>query len=425
MGDSPVGGAHVPTSTDVVAEPPASRTLEWARVAYPGASRRVHLDAAALGLTPRAATEAVAACARLLESDPEASHHGPTLEQARASAARLVGVDPSRIALTPSTTLALLAAADAVPLGAGDNVVACDLEFVSVVLPWVEKCEDADAELRVVQHDRGRVDVERVLAAIDGRTRAVTLSSVQWTTGFRLDLEPIGEVCEERGIPLIVDAIQQLGAIPLDVKRARVSFLACGGHKWIGCPSAYGFVYADEDFVRRFRTRLTYAPTSRPPAGNWRSAWSDPDFCPIATFAPADDAVRYELGVHHGVLGAAALDAALGVLLAVDAEAVAEHVVALAERVADGVSDLGLTVVSAREPEHRSGITVLRAGDTANDDADLVAFLRDAGIAVCARYTSGAGGVRVSTHLYNDASDVDALLAGVGDWLRRRRRPPA
>lgn len=397
------------------------RTPAELRAAYPGATQRVHLNAAALGISPRAATDAVTACARLLELDPSSGHHGSTLVRARAAAARLVGAAPSNVALTPSTTLALLTAAGAVPVSPGENVVTCDLEFISVVAPWLEKCNEAGAELRVVRHDHGRIHPEQVLAAVDGRTRAVVLSSVQWTNGFRLDLKPIGDVCSEREVPLIVDAIQQLGAIPLDVTESRVSFLACGGHKWLGCPSAYGFIFADESFIGRFRTARTYAPTSKPPVGDWLKAWTDPRFDPIRTFEQTDDALRYELGVHHGVLGAAALEAALDVLHSVDAAVTRKHVLALAERVAEGVSELGLEVVSERESEHRSGITVFRGGDGATEDLRLVEYLRETGIVVSARYTNGIGGVRVSTHLYNDETDVDALLASTAEWLRRGR----
>jgi selenocysteine lyase/cysteine desulfurase len=362
----------------------------------------------------------VAACARQLEEDPSGTHHGPTLGRARASAARLVGADPAQIALTPSTSLALLAAADAVPLTAGDNVVTCDLEFVSVVVPWRERCEAAGAELRVVRHREGRIDAEQVVVALDDRTRAVVLSAVQWTSGFRLDLRPIGAACAERGVPFVVDGIQQLGALPLDVREAGISFLACGGHKWLCCPSAVGFVYADPSFTERFRTSLTYAPTAVPPTGDWATAWADPGFDPVASFAHAPDARRFELGVHHGVLGAAALEAALGVLLALDPAVVAAHVVGLAERVADGLTELDLPVVSPRERAHRSGITVFRAGETPADDLALVEFLQARGIVVGARYTSGVGGVRVSTHVYNDEADVDALLAAVAEWRRSR-----
>lgn len=395
------------------------------RDGYPGAARRPYLDTAALGLAPRAAAEAVARCLRELELDPRSCHHGSALDEARRRAAALVGAAPREIALTPSTSLALLVAADAIPLRHGDNVITTNLEFISVVAPWLEKCRRERAELRVVRHERGRVDPERVVAAIDGRTRAVVLSSVQWTNGFRVPLAPIGEACRSRSIPLVVDGIQHVGALDLDVRAASISVLACGGHKWLGCPSAYGFLFASDEFAARFRPSLPYAPTTAPAGGvDWREAWTDPGFDPVRAYEPAAGARRFELGVHHGVLGAVALAASIAVLSRVDAAAREAHVLRLAGRVADGASALGLSVASPQEPEARSGITVLRAGADRDADLRLARHLGERGIAVSTRYTSGEGGVRVSTHVYNDDADVETLLAAIEEWVRRERSRP-
>jgi cysteine desulfurase / selenocysteine lyase len=389
-----------------------------ARELFPATQGTVHFNAAGIGLVATPAVTAVQRCLERLQADPQATHHGALADEARARSARLVGAEPRQIALVPSTTLALNVAADSIPLAAGENVVTCDLEFMSPVVPWYEKCRDRGAELRVVRHKGGRVEPGDVLAQIDDRTRAVVLSSVQWTNGYRLDLEPIGVECERRGVPLVVDGIQQVGALRLDVARLRVSVMACGGHKWLGCPSATGFVYASDDFAARYRPTLTYAPTAIPPKESWPEAWTDPDYDPIRSYPLREDASRFEVGMHHGVLGACALEGALSVIEQVGTEAIEERVLALAGAVADTLRDLDYEIVTPLEPEARSGITTFRAGDSVDDDLALVDFLRERGIAVAARYTSGVGGVRVATHFYNDEEDVAALGSCLAELKR-------
>jgi cysteine desulfurase/selenocysteine lyase len=394
--------------------------LAEVRRLFPGADTRVQLDAAGVSIASTPAVEAVQRYLELITRDPNAAHHGNDAPRARQEAARLIGARPEQIALSPATSLALNVAADAVPLQAGDNVVTCDLEFMSVVVPWLEKCRAAGAELRVVRHDRGRIAADAVLARLDARTRAVVLSAVQWTNGYRLDVPAIGRACRARGIPFVVDAIQQLGALPLDVEEAAIDYLACGGHKWLASPSGLGFAYASDGFAARFRPTLTYAPTAVPPGGGWVESWTDPDYDPIRTYPVRADASRFEVGVHHGALGAAGLAAALGLFNAVGPARIAEHVWALADRAADGLGALGLEVVTALERPHRSGITTFRAGAAPRDDLALRDHLLARGIVVSVRYTSGVGGVRISTHVYNTAADVDRALEAVAEWRRAR-----
>ena len=387
---------------------------------FPGTEHRVQLDAAAVSITSTRAVDAIARFLGVMARDAVAAHRGDDAPRARQAAARMIGARPEQIALSPATTLALNVAADAVPVGRGDNVVTCDLEFMSVIVPWLEKCRAVGAELRVVKHEAGRVPADAVIAQLDAGTRAVVLSSVQWTNGYRLDIRRIGRECQRRGIPFVVDAIQQLGVLPLDVVDCGVDYLACGGHKWLASPTALGFAYASDAFVSRFRPTLTYAATAVPPTGDWRDSWTDPAYDPIQTYALRPDASRFEVGVHHGGLGAAGLVAALEIFEEIGQVRVAAHALGLGTRAAAGLRALGLEVVTPLEPEHRSGLTVFRAGSSREDDLALRDYLLARDVAVSVRYTSGIGGVRISTHMYNNEADVDRLLEVVRAWLRAR-----
>jgi len=386
------------------------RRISDMRAEFPGAGRRVYLNTAGIGLASRAASAAIKGLVDLAELDPRAAHHGKAHAEAREAAARLVGARAQNIALVPSTSLALNIAADAIPLAAGENVVTTDLEFMSVIAPWFEKCRNVNAELRVARHESGRIDPQQIIDLIDGATRAVTLSAVQWTNGYRLDVVAIGAECRRRSIPLVIDAIQQIGVIPFDVERNAVDFLACGGHKWLCSPSAMGFAFVSDHFATQFRPSLSYPPTSRPPSVSWQASWNDPAFDPVRTYALYPTAARFEHGVHHGALGAAGLTAAINLLLEFGMENACAHIVRLANRAALGISGLGYEVVTPLEDEYRSGITVFRTGTAAESDIALCQELAARGIDMSVRYTSGVGGLRISTHVYNNEDDVDQLI---------------
>ena len=109
--------------------------------------------------------------------------------------------------------------ANAFPLQPGDRVVICDLEFMEVAVPWVQKRQEIGIEIDTVPNRDGRILIDDIEAAITPKTRVVAISSVQWSNGFRCDLDALSRLCRERGVFLILDAVQQIGAIPLDVQR--------------------------------------------------------------------------------------------------------------------------------------------------------------------------------------------------------------
>jgi selenocysteine lyase/cysteine desulfurase len=166
--------------------------------------------------------------------------------RARTEAARLIHADEAEIALVVSTSHALNIIAEALPLERGDRVILGDLEFLEVGIPWCQKRELVGLELDVVPNRKGKFLVEDIAARITHRTKAVMTSSVQWSNGFRIDLDALSGLCRQRGIWLVVDAIQQLGAFPIDVEKTPIDFLACGGHKWLNAPFGAGLLYINK-----------------------------------------------------------------------------------------------------------------------------------------------------------------------------------
>ncbi|HSP92155.1 MAG TPA: aminotransferase class V-fold PLP-dependent enzyme, partial [Vicinamibacterales bacterium] len=183
------------------------------RVQFPALADKTFLDAACASLAPQAAADAIAALLGAVQTYPERSATAfhirldAARDAARPAAARLIGARPEDIALIENTSHGLAIAAAAIPLEAGDNILVPDLEYLQVPLPWRQQPAPSAPEIRLVPHADGTLPVDRFAAAADGRTRAVVMSSVQWSNGFRADLDAIGAFCRERRLWFVVDGI--------------------------------------------------------------------------------------------------------------------------------------------------------------------------------------------------------------------------
>src|SRR5690349_19697282 len=176
--------------------------LESARVQFPGLKDKVFLDAACCSLAPRVAVEAIEKFLDLAMTCPlnSSTHHHMFVDEMRAkarpAAARLINAQEDEIALVESTTHGLSLAANAIPLERGNRVMISDLEFMEVAVPWVQKKKDG-IEIDVVPNHGGEVRVHDFAERLTPRTKIISLSSVQWTNGFRADLGAFSKLCRE------------------------------------------------------------------------------------------------------------------------------------------------------------------------------------------------------------------------------------
>ncbi len=337
-------------------------------------------------------------------------------DAARPAAARLIGARPEDIALVENTSHGLAIAAAAIPLEAGDNILVPDLEYLQVPLPWRQQPAPSAPEIRLVPHADGTLPVDRFAAAADGRTRAVVMSSVQWSNGFRADLDAIGAFCRERRIWFVVDGIQQLGAFPIDVGRTPVDILVTGGHKWLNAPFGAGFMYINPAVRDRLRPSVAGYLSVNPPEGGWAEYFRTPSITPLQPVTFTADARRYETGGTGNYPGTAGLAASLDLINSLGPAAIADHILGLTDLLIEGLSRLPVRVVTPRAPACRSGIVTFGLGNVAREAA-LIEHLLDARVMVSHRYTSGVGGVRVSCHFFNAEDDVARLLEVTGAWL--------
>jgi cysteine desulfurase/selenocysteine lyase len=391
-----------------------------ARASFPGLDDKVFLDAATVSLAP---VEAQRAIERFLERavlcpERDASTHHIAMDELRTEtvreAATLLGAGVDEIALVESTSHGLSIAARALGLGPQDNVVTDDLEFLQVAIPWAKLVEEgALGEVRMARNVSGAITIDSIAEQMDAHTRAVVVSSVQWSNGYRLELGALSDLCRREGVFLVVDAVQELGALAMDVRRTPVDILVAGGHKWLNAPFGCGILY-----VRRETQPLLLQPTwgylgLEPPAGGWGTYFATPSISPQRPYEFVATAKRFELNGTSNYPGAVGLGASLALVNAIGAERVEERVLELAGLAREALEAAGMRIVSRPEPEARSGITAFTiSGDPAEDEA-LVQQLLGRRVYVSRRYTSHVGGIRVSTHYYNDEDDVERLADAV------------
>ncbi len=393
----------------------AAATFENARAQFPALRDKTFLDAACVSIAPQCAIDAVHRFLELARLHPSrsATDQHICMDDARAAArpevARLLAAGEDEIALVESTTHALSIVAQAIPLESGDRVLVCDLEFMQVAIPWLQLPGIA---VDSVPHRRGAVALDDIAARITPRTRVLAISSVQWSSGYRVDLAALGALCRKRCVWLVVDAIQQLGAVPIDVRATPIDFLACGGHKWLNAPFGCGFLYMNRDALPRLRAPIAGYLSLATPEGGWGNYFQTPSITPVRDYEFGRDARRYEIGGTANYPGAIALAASLQLISSIGQQRIAEHIHSLTDHLIAGLRAHGFEIVTNFNRENRAGIVTFSAGSPQQNLA-LLESLLERRILVSVRYTSGMGGIRVSCHFFNSLADVDRLLSAL------------
>ena len=144
-----------------------------------------------------------------------------------------------------STSHGLNIAARGIELADGDNIITTNLEFIQVALPWCVMRREKKIEIRVCKTKDNRFTVDDFAALADERTRIIVMSTLEWCNGWASDMKAIGDFCQEKGIFLVVDAVQQLGVTKIDTKECHFDLLVAGGHKWLNSP--YGCLLYTSD----------------------------------------------------------------------------------------------------------------------------------------------------------------------------------
>jgi len=358
------------------------------RASIPALTRCTYCNTGASGPSPRTV---VRAATDFLEHHAfEApADEGPytvafdALEAAREVAAGHLGARAPDVAFTRSTADGINLVANAIDWQPGDVVVRTDLEHPAGTLPWDRLADTHDIEVRVLETEAGRVDVEELKAAVDG-ARLLLTSSLTWSHGTQLPVSEMVDVAHDAGAQVLVDAVQSVGQHPVDVREWGADFVATAGHKWLLGVWGSGMLYADPDALAgTTQTRIGYRSVQDMGA---------------AEYAYHEGARRFEVGTTSPA-PYVALAEAIETMESVGLDTVESRVAGLTERLKDGLGD---RLLSPREYE--SGLVTFEV----EDPEATVSRLGEQGIVV--RSLPHPEAVRASIHVFNTPGEVDALL---------------
>ena len=364
-------------------------------VQFPILEHGLYFNHAAIGPWPRCTAEAVQNFADENMRQGSAAYREWIVREdnLRQGLAELTGAaSADGIALLKNTTECISAVAFGLDWKPGDNVVLPAGEFPSNRLPWLAQTarglEIREVDIRAAEHAE-----TALLEAMDHNTRLLTVSAVQWNDGFRLDLQALGEACKRKNVLFFVDAIQQLGALPMDVEACRIDFLAADAHKWLLAPEGIAVFYCRD--------------SARPELQLLQQGWhmvEHPWKFEREDWTPALSAKRFEAGSPNSI-GQAALNASLNLLLDYGMANVGRRVLSNTDYLLANLEHLpGVRVSSHKAAERRSGIVSFT-----HEERSVLSLHREltrAGVSVVVRGDS----IRVSPHFYQGEKQLDEFL---------------
>ncbi|MDE3196545.1 MAG: aminotransferase class V-fold PLP-dependent enzyme, partial [Acidobacteriota bacterium] len=305
----------------------------------------------------------------------------------RAATAQTINADPKEIAIVKNTSEGIAMVATGMQFRPGDRIVCFTEEFPANLFPWRE-IESTGVEVRWLSiYD----ELDKIDAATKG-AKLLAISFVNYLSGYRVDLEKIGEICRRNRCFFFVDAIQGMGVFPIDVWAMNIDALAADGHKWMLGPEGCGVLYV----------RLERQEQIKPIQIGWTNFAHYTDYASRdMTLRPT--AGRYESGTLN-TIGCFGLRASLELLLEVGVREAGEATMALVDRLADGARSKGFVLYCDRNPQNGSGIVSIQKPGV--DSAMLVKKLKDRGILAAPRQ----GWIRFAPHFYLSPADINRVI---------------
>jgi len=334
----------------------------------------------------------------------------PKLQQVRRDLAAMISAEPGEVVVVANTTQGVIDIAFGLPWRTGDRVVLFDGEFPANVTPWQQAAEEFQLELCWLSLDafhrsvdEGLADLQRVL---ERGVRVVAVSAVQYKTGLRMPLAEMAALCHKYDAEIFVDAIQALGATPVDVSSG-IDYLSSGSHKHLMGPEGTGFLYVAE----------RCAPSMKPRLAGWLGHED------AAAFLIGDEPkLRYDNPLKRGaqalevgtsnVIGLAALGASLELLSQLSVPAIHAHVQAYLDLLEAGLVERGFRSHRAGAPAFRSTLFSVSVPEDVRL-SKLAAALRKRGV-VC---NTPDGLMRFAPHWPNAHDEVPSVLAAVDQAL--------
>ena len=316
-------------------------------------------------------------------------------EGIRIKFAQFIGAEASEIAFIKNTSAGISIIANGVDFIEGDNVIVPDIEFPANVYPWMS-LERKGVNTKFLKTENGTIDLNRLSDLIDSNTRLVAISWVEFSSGFRNDLNAISELCKEksrlygRKIYFCVDAIQGLGALKLDLKETEIDFLAADGHKWFMALEGAGILYVNKNVIKDINPVIV----------GWKSVTDPLDFTYIH-YELQKSALKFEEGSMN-VAGIVSIGASLDLFNKYGIEFIEERVLNLSKYASNLLLKKELSVTSTQKDNHRSGIVTFKP-----DNIDEV-FLKL--LAHKIQLSKRGESLRISPHFYNTEEEIEKCI---------------
>ena len=401
------------------------RKEEW-----PVLETMTFLDAACVSFAPQRTVKAVKAFADMTAVQEEANssaHHiamDSLRHKAYDEAAKLLNADPEEIALVESTSHGLNIAAQGIELQDGDNIITTNLEFIQVALPWCVMRKDKNIDIRVCKTEDNRFTAKDFAALVDDKTKLIVMSTLEWCNGWQTDLKELGDYCKEKGVYLVVDAVQQLGVTKIDTKACHIDILTAGGHNWLKSPYGTGVLYVNKETLPKLKQSYAGYLNTTVPEGGWGAYWENPAAPSVNNWTFDNTARKFEIGGTSNYTGAIALGESLALVNEIGIENIEKRVREIAVYCMDRIEEIGGTLITHRDPGHFGGIVIARLYDDLDVDRMILKKLHARRIFIAQRFTDFIGGFRISCQYFNNEKDIDTMIDAMKELIKEIGREP-
>lgn len=365
------------------------------RSLFPALSKYAYLNSAAVSPIPTIAIDAINR--QLADVSLNGSNNYnewiATKNRARALIAEMLGVRAEQVAFMRNTSDGFAAVANGLTWKRGDNIVSFEHEFPANFYPWRMVRDRYGVELRLCPERDGRIDLEELIGMIDGNTKVVALSSVQYGSGFRADLERVGRAARNVDALFAVDMIQGFGQFGFDMEAQYVDVASGASHKWLCAPEGCGMLYVSD----RARERV------EPAFVGWISVMTPWDFADRSQpFQP--NALAWESGTGTASLFYG-LEESLKLLSETGLAKIEGHLSELSDMLCDSLEGKDYDVVSSRRQGEKSAIVCIKHRGGMDCNA-IAKRLMEENIVVSPRNAV----VRIAPHFYNNSDDIERLI---------------
>jgi len=363
------------------------------RKLFPAAQRYTYLNSAAVSPMPSVSAEAVYSQLKDVAENGTLNYADwiATKERARKLIAEMLNVRDEQIAFMRNTSDGFASVANGLEWNADDNIVTFEREFPANFYAWRRIRDKFGVELRLASEKNGRIDLDEFISLIDANTKIVSISAVQFSSGFRADLERIGEAARKHGALFAVDIIQGFGALPLDLSLVDV---ACGAsHKWLCSPEGCGILYLSDKARELIEPTLVGWISVETP---WDFEDYEQDFKPNAL---AWESGTGSISLFYG------LEQSLKILHEAGSENIEKYLEELTDFLCESLAGKDYDIISSREKGEKSQIVCVRHRNGLTS-TEIFKRLEAENVIVAPR----GDRLRIAPHFFNNQTDIERLL---------------